>query len=66
MDFDLQNARQSRYVYENLKWSHGQYEHFAQVGFLWTHNNSSVFDKRVDFQFSGNKLKSENGENGFG
>ena len=33
MDFDLQITYQSHYFYENLKWSHGHYGHFAPSGF---------------------------------
>ena len=33
MDFDLQNTSQSHFFYENLKWSHGHYGHFAPAGF---------------------------------
>ena len=33
MDSDLQIAYQSHYFYENLKWSHGHYGHFAPAGF---------------------------------
>ena len=32
MDFDLQITCQSDIFYENLKWSHGHYGHFAQAG----------------------------------
>ena len=33
MDFDQQITYQSHYFYENLKWSHGHYGHFAPSGF---------------------------------
>ena len=33
MDSDLQNTGQSHIFYENLKWSHGQYEQFSPAGF---------------------------------
>ena len=29
VDFDLQITYQSHYFDENMKWSHGHYEHFA-------------------------------------
>ena len=32
-EFDLGNTCQSRYLYENMKWSHGHYGHFAPSGF---------------------------------
>ena len=52
MDFDLQITYQSHYFDENLKWSHGHYEHFALDGFFQTHNKSSVFNKSVGVHFS--------------
>ena len=56
MDFDLQNTYQKHIVYENMKWSHGQYEHFAPVGFHWNPDRSLFFDKSVGIHFSGNKV----------
>ena len=34
IDFDMQNVCQSNIFDENVKWSHGHYGHFAQVGFI--------------------------------
>ena len=66
MDFDMQNAYQSHDFHENLKWSHGQYAHFAPSGFFQTRDKSEVFDRSVEIQFSGNKVKSKNMKNCFG
>ena len=53
MGSDLQNTGQSHSFDEHLKWSHGQYEHFAPSGFPYNHNEIVVWYKSVDFQFSG-------------
>ena len=42
MDFDLQNTGQSHYSYENLKWSHGHYGHFALAGLTGNPCDESV------------------------
>jgi hypothetical protein len=51
MDFDLQNTYQSDIFYENLKWSHGHYGHFAPAGLTGNPDKSSVFDKSVESDF---------------
>ena len=51
MDFDLQNTDQSHYFYENLKWFHGHYGHFALAGLTGNPNKSSVFDESVESVF---------------
>ena len=48
MDFDLQVTYQSHYFYENLKWSHNHYGHFAPAGLTGNPDRSSVFDKSVE------------------
>ena len=52
MDSDLQNTGQSHYFDENLKLSHGHYEHFAPAGLTGNPDRSSVFDKSVESDFS--------------
>ena len=52
MDFDLQYACQSHNFYENLKWTHGHYGHFAPAGFPQNPDKSSVFNKSVEIHFS--------------
>ena len=51
MDSDLQNTGQSHSFNENLKWSHGHYEHFAPDGFHRKPDRSSVFDTSVELRF---------------
>ena len=51
MDFDLQITYQCHYFYENLKWSHRHYGHFAPAGFTGNPDRSSVFDKSVATHF---------------
>ena len=51
LDCDLQITYQSHYFYENLKWSRGQYAHFAPSGFPSNPDRSSVLNKRVESIF---------------
>ena len=51
MDFDMQRAYQCHEFYEIMKWSHGQYSHFALDDLLQTHNNSLNFDGSVKINF---------------
>ena len=51
MNSDMQNTGQSHSFYENLKWSHGQYKHFAPDDSWWNHKKRSVFDKSVEIHF---------------
>ena len=40
MDSDLQQAYQSHDFHENMKWAHGQYDHFALDDSPKTHDKS--------------------------
>ena len=51
MEFDLQITCQSHLFYENMKWSHGHYGHFAPSGFPQTHTRRWVFDKLLIVNF---------------
>ena len=52
MSFDLQITYQSHIFYENLKWSHGHYGHFALDDLIGNPDRRSVFDKSVEVHFS--------------
>ena len=51
MDFDMHNTCQSDIFYENLKWSHAHYDHFAPDGFPQNHDTSVIFDGSVEIHF---------------